>query len=63
METNTGDNDYLDVYMEGDAVGWLAVGFSNSSNMVRIFLGIYEDVFNSLAESHCISPNVGMDFL
>lgn len=34
IDTNTGDDDFLDIYMEGSAAGWLAVGFSETSNMV-----------------------------
>ena len=34
IDTNTGDNRFLDIYMEGDAAGWVAVGFSETGNMV-----------------------------
>ena len=34
IDTNTGDNDFLDIYMEGTAAGWVAVGFSATNNMV-----------------------------
>lgn len=32
--TNTGNSSYLDIYLEGQADGWLAVGFSKTSDMV-----------------------------
>ena len=35
IDTNTGDNGFLDVYMEGNAAGWVAVGFSETNNMVN----------------------------
>ncbi len=35
IDTNTGDNGFLDIYMEGTAEGWLAVGFSETPNMVK----------------------------
>ncbi len=34
IDTNTGDNEFLDIYMEGTAEGWVAVGFSETANMV-----------------------------
>ena len=34
VDTNLGDTTYLDVYMEGTAQGWLAVGFSETADMV-----------------------------
>ena len=34
IDTNTGDNRYIDIYMEGTAAGWIAVGFSDTPNMV-----------------------------
>lgn len=36
IDTNTGNPDFLDIYMEGSAEGWVAVGFSDSPNMVTI---------------------------
>ena len=36
MEANEGDSEYLDVYMQGSADAWLAVGFSATATMVRI---------------------------
>ena len=38
METNEGSDAYLDVYMQGTAAGWLAVGFTVTPNMVRIII-------------------------
>ncbi len=35
IDTNTGDDGFLDIYMEGTAEGWLAVGFSETADMVR----------------------------
>ncbi len=35
IDTNTGDSGFLDIYMEGTAEGWLAVGFSETATMVR----------------------------
>ena len=32
--TNTGNSSYLDIYLEGQADGWVAVGFSKTSDMV-----------------------------
>ncbi len=34
IDTNAGDNGFLDIYMEGTAEGWVAVGFSETPNMV-----------------------------
>ena len=34
VDTNLGNTTYLDVYMEGTAQGWLAVGFSETADMV-----------------------------
>jgi len=36
IDTNTGDNEFLDIYMEGSAEGWIAVGFSETADMVRM---------------------------
>ena len=38
IDTNQGNSDYLDIYMEGSTQGWIAVGFSESANMVSICL-------------------------
>ena len=35
MGPNNEDSKYLDVYMEGTAAGWIAVGFSENQIMVR----------------------------
>lgn len=35
IAVNSGDPGFIDIYMEGTAEGWLAVGFSDSMNMVR----------------------------
>ena len=34
IDRNEGNSSYLDFYMEGEAMGWVAVGFSESSSMV-----------------------------
>ncbi len=34
VDTNEGNDEYLDVYMEGDTTGWIALGFSETANMV-----------------------------
>ena len=34
IDTNAGDSNYLDIYLEGEADGWVAVGFSSSPSMV-----------------------------
>ena len=36
IDTNTGNTGILDIYMEGEAQGWVAVGFTATRNMVRI---------------------------
>ena len=35
IDTNAGNSDYLDIYMEGESQGWVAVGFTATPNMVR----------------------------
>ena len=34
IDTNAGDDGFLDIYMEGTAEGWVAVGFSETADMV-----------------------------
>ena len=34
INTNVEDNRYLDIYLEGEAKGWVAVGFTKTANMV-----------------------------
>ena len=34
IDTNDNDMDFLDIYIEGEADGWVAVGFSPTRNMV-----------------------------
>ncbi len=41
IDTNTGDNGFLDIYMEGTAEGWVAVGFSETPNMVSKIIVLY----------------------
>ena len=38
IDTNTGNPGFLDIYMEASTQGWVAVGFSDSMSMVRIFI-------------------------
>ncbi len=38
IDTNTGDDGFLDIYMEGTAEGWVAVGFSETPNMVSEYI-------------------------
>ena len=35
INTNSGNSGYLDIFLEGEAAGWVAVGFSETQNMVR----------------------------
>ena len=37
IDTNTGNDSYLDIYLEGTAAGWVAVGFSETDNMVSVY--------------------------
>ena len=39
MAPNTMNSSYLDIYMEGIAAGWVAVGFSDSRAMVSWYNG------------------------
>ena len=34
IDTNSGDPDYVNIYIEGEADGWVAVGFSETRSMV-----------------------------
>ena len=36
IATNQGNDQYLDFYIEGQSGGWVAVGFSESQNMVSL---------------------------
>ncbi len=38
IDTNAGDSDWLDVHIQGNADTWVAVGFSETNNMVKIGL-------------------------
>ena len=33
IDTNTGNSSYLDIYIEGESQGWVAVGFTETPNM------------------------------
>ena len=35
IDINKGSNSYLDIYMDGNAHGWVAVGFSDTPDMVH----------------------------
>ena len=34
LRANEANNSYLDVYLSGEADGWVAIGFSETANMV-----------------------------
>ena len=34
IDTNAGDPAFLDIYLEGTADGWVAVGFTDTPDMV-----------------------------
>jgi hypothetical protein len=34
IDTNAGDSAFLDIYIEGEAEGWVAVGFTDTPSMV-----------------------------
>lgn len=36
IDINAGNNGFLDIYMEGEALGWVAVGFTQTRNMVQL---------------------------
>ena len=36
LEVNANDSEYLDVFLTANAPGWVAVGFSETPNMVRL---------------------------
>ena len=36
IDTNRGNDSWLDIYMEGKAEGWVGVGFTHSAGMVSI---------------------------
>ena len=57
IDTNTGNPGFLDIYMEGNAQGWVAVGFSDSPNMVGILIIFYSltlhcTYYNNVLLSH-----------
>ncbi len=35
IQVNSGDSNFLNFYIEGTAAAWLAIGFSETPNMVR----------------------------
>jgi hypothetical protein len=39
IDTNTQDPSFLDFYIQGEAQAWVAVGFSESPNMVGLYWG------------------------
>ena len=42
IDVNTGNDGVLDIYMEGQALGWVAVGFTKpNSNMVHATIKYY----------------------
>ena len=48
MGPNTANPQYLDVYMEGTADGWMAVGFSDDQIMVNSNCFIHNIVFKDI---------------
>lgn len=36
IDTNIGNSSFLDIYMEGEGLGWVAVGFSHTQDMVLL---------------------------
>ena len=44
IDTNEGNDSYLDIYLEGSAEGWVGVGFGHSQDMVRRELNIQGSV-------------------
>ena len=38
IDTNAGNGLFLDIYMEGNTQGWVAVGFSDSASMVQTLI-------------------------
>jgi hypothetical protein len=53
VDTNTGDSSYLDIYLEGQADGWVAVGFSSSRSMVNNLYLYLQVATMSLYCQHC----------
>lgn len=37
IDTNVDNPGFLDIYMEGEALGWVAVGFTQTRDMVRLW--------------------------
>ena len=52
IDTNAGNSDYLDIYMEGNSQGWVAVGFSESANMVMNIIGTLSLLSNLLVQCY-----------
>ena len=48
IDTNSGNSDFLDIYLEGQADGWVAVGFSATSSMVRLSYTVKKRVIRLL---------------
>ena len=47
MEPNEGDGSYVDIYMEGQSEGWVAIGFTETPDMVSyvcVSMVIYVDL-------------------
>ena len=51
MAANPFNSSYLDIYMEGTADGWVAVGFSNSRIMVRLRVSDYMRHYKNYTDS------------
>ena len=50
VDVNDGESTYLDVYMEGTAPAWVAVGFTESPDMVRACVCCFQ-VYESLSSN------------
>ncbi len=60
IDTNTGDDGFLDIYMEGTAAGWVAVGFSETPNMVSKLDHKYVYLLLCLCVLHTVFSGCGI---
>ena len=54
IDTNTGDSGFLDIYMEGNASGWIAVGFSAYREIGRVMLNCQIKSYIDNQRSACL---------
>ena len=59
IDTNAGDPDYLDVYLEGAAGGWVAVGFTETANMVGRQIATFSCVCKNTVEPPLFQTPLG----